>query len=187
MTDLDSAATTKAASVRELLLPILHRWGVGMQKGGALVYPRVGDGCLIVGERVMRNPRYSCYPLKLLHPKLYSLMWEQVGNGEHVVDYMEPIPLSGEPIERVWAVLGPETPCSELTAIPFPVTLDYPSIEVYYGPISKAFYEDIGGEWDSSVERWGGDDEDLVSYLPPYEPGYGGTWKEDWEYGYIGR
>jgi hypothetical protein len=165
--------------LRQLLLPILHGWGVGMQKGGALVYPRVGDNSQVVGEKVMRHPLYSCYPLKVLHPQLYSLMRSvNKVDGKHVVDYMEGIPLPLEPIERVWVTLAPDFPACGLGAADFPLVVQPADGREYLGPISKSLYE--------SLVAWGGDIEDVVAVsLPSYGAGPNGTWIENDDWGYI--
>lgn len=168
--------------LRQLLLPILHRWGVGMQKGGAWVYPRVGDNSQVVGARVMRNPLYSCYPLKVLHPQLYSLMWSvnKVDGGKHVVDYMEAIPLPPEPVDRVWVTLTPDFPACRLGTVDFPGAVHPADSKEYLGPISKSLYEDLVG--------WGGDIEDVVvESMPSYHAGPDGTWvlDRDWDTDYY--
>lgn len=179
-----------ADKLRELLVLILHRWGVGMRSGGVWVYPRVGDNTVTVPNEVVPISEAG-YALGLVHYEVFNLLHTYTQPCGYLYPYLQPIPLPANTIymwvtsrfevEEVddgdnWGTLTVDgtIPCTLTTMLhPLPIEGQH-----YHGPITVEYYQDV-------VDN-GGNPLELVQYLPTYKAGPNGTWilDRDWDEGY---
>ena len=174
---LTIARQNVASILRELLTPILNRWGMGMRKGGALLYLNPN----MEGEDVVEVDKGCDYLLGELHPELAGALWEEVGsNGSTLHEYIEYIDiptddLDDDGVEYVWLVswgghflepLG----FSESLTLGTGDTNDYSTNTIYYGPITQAFIDDTG------IGAIDHDPHPYLDVLPKYTLHEGGKW-----------
>lgn len=147
--------------LRLALMPILHRWGMGMRKGGALVYADPLTHCI----RGVQAHKAADYALGEVHPELSDALWTPVDvfpYGDTFHDYVEDIPLPQSTlllgggcastltrmIEYVWIVRGKGT---YLDGWSIPVVINFtgsdyymtPGCAQYFGPVTKEYVEDV--------------------------------------------
>lgn len=137
--------------LRLALMPILHRWGMGMQKGGALLYADPLTHCI----REVHTHKAADYALGEVHPELSDALWTPVDvfpYEDTFHDYIEDIPLPQSTltrkIEYVWIV---QSPGMYLDGWSIPVVIgfigsDYymtPGCARYFGPVTKEYVEDV--------------------------------------------
>lgn len=162
----EDGAIKLGATFRRLLIPTLHRWGIGMQKGGDFIFP-VGnvDPCttyeagagmedLIGGMFVLYVNQEGHELLYRLHPDLSDALWTRVkvdpnipyANRPALIDYMEDI-LLPRGSEYLWIskgegnelVTGPATILkSDGTQAEWD-TITFPS----YGPVTQEYLDDV--------------------------------------------
>jgi hypothetical protein len=146
------SAKETAVYLRLALMPILHRWGMGMRKGGALVYADPLTHCI----REVHTHKAADYALGEVHPELSDALWTPVDifpYEDTFHDYVEdiPLPLSTltTKIEYVWIVqdraVYADTWCNP-SVITF--TDSYkdnltPGSARYFGPVTKEYVEDV--------------------------------------------
>lgn len=129
--------------LRDLLVPILNRWGMGMKKGGALLYLNPN----MEGEDVVEVDKGCDYVLGELHPELAGALWEEVHrDGGTLHDYIEDIDVpqsDGEDggVHYVWiAEHGDYLETVDMTAS----WGHEPSAVIYHGPVTREFIKDVG-------------------------------------------
>lgn len=175
-------ATTKeaASQARELLVPILQRWGVGLTGGAHNVwlYPSPMGGGIATG--------WGDAYLQLMYPELWQLVWGDFNpvNKGYLLTHVGDIPLPDYDLTSdryLWiaASVEPEdeygdTIITQVFTVPCkdkgePLTL-------YFGPITREFYEDYTacmGVSTLSVPEVG----DLLEELPVYVVDPVGQWQ----------
>lgn len=163
--------------LRDLLLPILHRWGMGMRKGGALLYlnPNIG------GEDVVEVGKGCDYVLGEVHPELAGALWEEVdSDGGTLHDYIEDIDIPTDDlgdggVDYVWLVhwggvwLEPHN-FTEAVSLDAEDTNGYSAKTKFYGPITQAFIDDMG------IGTVGHDPHPYLDVLPKYTLNVDGRW-----------
>jgi hypothetical protein len=137
--------------LRLALIPILHRWGMGMRKGGALVYPEPSIHRMAQGVWEVHTHKATDYALGEVHPELSDALWTPVDifpYEDTFHDYIEDIPLPLElPLKYMWIVQDrgyADTWCT-------PVVIDFtgsdsnliPGSVRYFGPVTKEYVEDV--------------------------------------------
>lgn len=188
-----AAYSEVGARLRHLLLPILHRWGFGIQRGGALMYHLPPDTDMDVVDLTSEHPfavvmdKECDYHLWAFAEPIANALWEKayvvVGTPlnymddhygddegvEYLSDYIEDIPLPPlEGREYLWIQIEEEGDLPYL----FPcVPIDYEvPAEDGGGPLylpGAVVYGPITREY---VDDIGGRDDyrDLVRALPRY-------------------
>lgn len=126
------------------LVPILNRWGMGMKKGGALLYLNPN----IEGEDVVEVDKGCDYVLGELYPELAAALWEDMDtDGGTLHNYIEDIDIpqsDGEDggVHYVWIATRGE----HLETVSITASWGHePSDVVYYGPVTREFIADVGG------------------------------------------
>ena len=178
-----TSCTNTAHRLRELLAPILHRWGTG-HRANVWTYPMVGNNTVIVpGEEVQVSA--SPYGLDRLHWDLFhALFVHYKPSTGYLINYMEHIPLpSPEATPYLWVTscyyrdtltVDGTIPCS-LTAKVHPLSI---AGQHYHGPITQEYYDDVVSTGGSLIE--------LVQNIPTYRAGPNGIWilDRDWDGAY---
>lgn len=146
------SARESSVYLRLALMPILHHWGMGMRKGGALVYPEPNVHRMAQGVWEVHMHKACDYVLGELHAELSDALWTPVDifpYEETFHDYVDDIPLPLTTIpEYVWVVQDRgvyiDTWCSpEICTFSDSCNDDLtPSSALYYGPITKEYIED---------------------------------------------
>lgn len=173
--------------LRELLVPILNRWGIGWDRG-IWTFPMVVED----PSNYRGVVSVSCDALYLVHNYLSQVLYESDGCGSFLDKYVEPIPLLHD-VTYVWVtsyykedVDGSDN--SQLVVegtIPLSLTDIVPPLPItgnhYHGPITQEYYDDVvaaGGKL-LLVE--------LVQNLPTYKVGPNSTWilDRDWDSDYY--
>lgn len=165
---LTQAKENVASILRELLVPILNRWGMGMRKGGALLYLNPNTE----GEDVIEVDKGCDYVLGALHDELAGALWEEVDGGT-LHDYIEDIDIPIDDVDDggvgyVWLVswgghvLEPLS-LDESMTLNAEDTNDYDPDTLYYGPITQAFIDDTG------IGAVGHDPHPYLDVLPKYK------------------
>lgn len=187
-----TSCTITAHKLRQLLLPILNRWGMGwLGKHGMLTYPMVGDNTVIVPNEEVEIAS-SAYRLDRLHWDLFhALFVHYKASTGYLYEYVESVSLPPpESTSYVWLMSRYEEagsgskctltvdgtiPCT-LTAILHPLPIEG---QHYHGPITPEYYQDVVDSGGNPVE--------LVQYLPTYKAGPNGTWilDRDWDSEYY--
>lgn len=172
--------------LRELLVPILNRWGIGWDDG-IWLSPTVIEG----GPPV----RISCNALYFVHKELSELLDSSDGLGNWLGKYVEPIPVplnatyvwvtsyykeDPDDSDRGTLVVEGTIPLS-LTAMvpPLPIVGNH-----YHGPITQEYYDDVvsaGGSLANDACRRLRLIE-VVQNLPTYKAGPDSTWIQDREW-----
>ena len=141
-----------ADRLRTLLVPILHRYGMGMLNGGALVYLDPSPTRQREGAEVYTNKECDVH-LGLLHEELMSALWTQVEvfpYEDTFHDLVQDISLP-EGVEYLWVVekagvniMGRQQ--SQLSTMSYKDSLEtYLQRDgaVYYGPITREYLDDV--------------------------------------------
>lgn len=146
---LTTAAIDTGVYLRHLLMPILDRWGMGMKKGGALLYPEPNVHRMADGIWEVAMGKECDYALGALHPELADALWSVVDifpYEDTFHDYVDDIPLPTNRNDYVWVTIDNET----VVLINFTDSITSPPMEsdVYYGPVTKAYMQDIANHGD---------------------------------------
>ena len=141
-----------ADQLRTLLAPILHRYGMGMLKGGPLVYLDPSPSRQREGAEVYINKEVDVH-LGLLHEELMSALWAQVEvfpYEDTFHDLVQDIPLP-EGVEYLWVIektgvniMG--RPQSQLRTMSYKDSLTTDLQRdgaVYYGPTTREYLDDV--------------------------------------------
>lgn len=136
------AAIETGARLRHLLLPILHRWGMGMLRGGALLYMNPnGDGSYV---EMGQDYDYA------LQSVISAALWTETGleGGDTLHNYVKYIPLpTGQECVREYVWIVTDHHGDELYPLSFDdsrnMTIAELSGRTYHGPVSLAYYEDM--------------------------------------------
>jgi hypothetical protein len=164
--------------LRHLLKPILNRWGMGMRKGGALLYLNPNTE----GPDVVEMDKGCDYVLGALHDELAGALWEEVDGGGTLHDYIEDIDIpqtDGEDggVHYLWLVhwggvwLEPHSfndprslrpPASERLTLDAEDTNGYSTRTKFYGPVTQEFINDTG------IGTIGHDPHPYLDVLPMY-------------------
>lgn len=174
--------------LRELLVPILNRWGIGWDRG-VWTFPMVTEN----PSNYRGAITLSCDALYIVHDYLSQLLYETDGRGGSLYEYVEPIPLPQD-VTYVWVtsyykedpdntdrgtLLVEGTIPLSLTAIvpPLPITGNH-----YHGPISQEYYDDVMSNASNPNDLI-----ELVQNLPTYRAGPNNTWvlDRDWDSRYY--
>lgn len=153
-----------AAAIREVLLPILHRWGMGMLLGGTLVYHQPSIKAIAAGKwEVHIDKDVNDLALLALHPEVYHALWGKLSLYPYdpkptMHDFIMAIPLPGVDTEYIWIT---EDEDGHWDTITYEDSLNEPLHNlIYCGPITQAYWEDIRGQ-----EVVGG----FIDVLPAYK------------------
>lgn len=140
-----------AASIREVLLPILHRWGMGMLLGGTLVYQQPSIKAIAEDNpstMEVHKDKDDDYALRILHPVVSDALWKAPGLFPYyprptMHDFITAIPLPGVETEYIWIT---EDEDGHWDTITFEDSVVRPTSDlIYCGPITQAYWEDIRG------------------------------------------
>jgi hypothetical protein len=178
---------------RELLVPILNRWGIGWDRG-IWTFPMVIEDpsdplswTQSTTSNVRKVVTLSCNALYLVHDYLSQMLYESDGLGDCLEKYVEPIPLPTD-VTYVWVTSRwssatltsyykedpDDSDTGTLTVegtIPVSLTDIVPPLPIvgnhYHGPITQEYYDDVVSAGGSLVE--------LVQNLPTYRAGPNST------------
>jgi hypothetical protein len=149
-----------AASIRGVLLPILHRWGMGMLLGGTMVYQQPSIKAMAEDKwevqlscppstMEVHKDKEDDYALQAVHPKVHDALWKNPGlqpyphNATTMHDFMMAIPLPGVEAEYIWIT---EDEDGHWDTVTFVDSVVGPAHDlIYCGPITQAYWEDIKG------------------------------------------
>ncbi len=174
--------------LRELLVPILNRWGIGWDRG-IWTFPMVIEDA----SNVRKAVPLSGDALYLVHGYLSKMLYESDGCGKCLYEYVEPIPLLHD-VTYVWVISyykedPDDSDSGTLTVegtIPQSLTDIVPPLPItgnhYHGPITQEYYDDV-----MSNASTGNDLIEFVQNLPTYKAGPNGTWvlDRDWDSNYY--
>jgi hypothetical protein len=146
--EINRANYELAASIRAVLLPILHRWGMGMLPGGTLVYQQPSIKAMADGKWEVHKGKDDDYALQVLHPEVANALWKKPGLFPYyprptMHDFIMAIPLPGVDTEYIWIT---EDEDGHYGTISFEYSVQRPTPDlIYCGPITQAYWEDIKG------------------------------------------
>ena len=139
---LTSARQNVTSILRELLVPVLNRWGMGMRKGGALLYLNPN----IEGEDVVEVDKGCDYVLGELHDELAGALWEEVdADGSTLHDYIVDIDIPQSDgadggVHYVWLTYLDNC----LAIVDMTSSQGHELSDVlYYGPVTREYVEDL--------------------------------------------
>lgn len=162
-----------ASQVRDTLVPILQRWGVGLRgHSGGWVYPAAGGVPIynpvvdIEGRVGWGNKEINVF-LRLIHYELWLLLttFDEI-QDEYLYHYIEDIPLPRD-ASYVWITW--EEGGSIVNAVECGTEVEEGMMS--YGPVTREFYEDI-----CSMVEGEGDLNLILHALPCYVAGLNNTW-----------
>jgi hypothetical protein len=171
-----SIAMEVGARLTYLLTPILHNWGMGMLRGGDLLYLDPNSKPPYM-ETVIQSME-SDFALQVLHTSIAEALWTPVDifpfeSTFH--SYIDDIPLPLE-VTYYWLTeLPTPTPTLkvDINIIPFqdPAGLSCGAPTYYYGPVTDGYIEGMSSH---------GDIDTFISTLPQYTLNSSGTFDRVW-------
>lgn len=166
-----------AAAIREVLIPILHRWGMGMKVGGTFVYQQPSIKAMVEDKWEVHGGNYD-YALQVLHPEVRDALWKRATLYPYepkptMHDFIMDIPLPGVEADYIWIT---EDEDGHWDTVTFEDSLKGPAHDLLYcGPITQAYWDDVKGQevvggFIDVLPRYKYSDGDFVRYYPWNEP-----------------
>ena len=134
------------AAIREALLPILHRWGLGMLLDGTLVYQQPSIKAMADDKWEVHMEKDEDYALQALHPQVCNALWRKPSLYPYepkptMHDFIMAIPLPGVDTEYIWIT---EDEHGHWDTVTFEDSLNEPLMNLMYsGPITQAYWDDV--------------------------------------------